>query len=284
LPGSVVHDQHRLLTAIDIFPSFTAPMFLPYHDFSSTIVHRDSLFTIDKDSSELSNIFLSIIHPYNTDAFNHFISKHDLTYFYSLLVMNFRNGFPLGEMPPLTDTVIFKNHPSTLLHSHVVDKYLTDELNAGRMSGPYSRQQVKKILRGAIFCSPLLVSVQTQQPGMPDKLRVCRHLSKGDKNTPSMNSHIHKEDFPTRFDTASKVADIVGPFLHGFHLRWPSSTWASPLVALFYMGFTSGGSLLHGFHLRWPSSSCRKLPSGDLPLRHLLEIVHVAISSSTSTK
>jgi hypothetical protein len=192
------------------------------------------LITEGRVSSEHAHdIFLSIIHPYDTDAFEHFISKHDLTYFYSLLITNLRNGFPLGEMPRLTNTVIFKNHPSTFIHSDVIDKYLTDELDAGRMSGPFSLQHVEYILRGAVFCSPLLVSIQTQQPGVPDKLRVCRHLSKGDKINPSMNSHIHKEDFPTRFDTASRVADIVGLFSptgifhcylylsHGLHLWWP---------------------------------------------------------------
>ena len=61
------------------------------------------------------DIFLKIIHPYDTDAFDHLLSKHRLTQFYLLLIQNLRNGFPLGEMPPLTDTVIFKNHPSMLL-------------------------------------------------------------------------------------------------------------------------------------------------------------------------
>jgi hypothetical protein len=177
------------------------------------------------------DIYSAIIHPYITDAFHHFILKHDLYQFYSLLLTNLRYGFPLGEMPPITRTVIFKNHPSTTLFSDAIDKYLTEELNAGRMSGPFSASHVETILRGPFFCSPLLVSVQTQQPGTPDKLRVCRHLSKGDKNTPSMNSHINKEDFPTRFDTASKVADIVR-FLPMSRLLY------------FFMRFTSAGLLL----------------------------------------
>jgi hypothetical protein len=237
--GCVPHVPDRPTVTTD--SSHTAvPQFLPYRDFSNTIVHRDSLTTADKDPSGHSdNIFRRIIHPYDTNAFDHFISKHDLTSFYSLLVTNLRNGFPLGEMPPLTDTVIFNNHPSTLLHSDVVDKYLTDEIDAGRMSGPFSLQHVENTLRGPIFCSPLLISVQVQQPGTPDKLRVCRHLSKGNKNIPSMNSHIHKEDFPTRFDTASRVADIVRFFLSDRRLYFYHPS----------MGFTSGGSHLYGFHL-----------------------------------
>lgn len=241
------------------YSSPTAPQFLFYHDFSNTIVHRDSLITADMDFLENSNdIYLRIVHPYDTDAFLHFLLKHDLTRFYSLLVTNLRNGFPLGEMPPIIDTVIFKNHPSVLPHSDAIDKYLTDELDAGRMSGPFPRQLVGKILRGPFFCSPLLVSIQTQQPGTPDKLRVCRHLSKGDKNTASMNSHIHKEDFPTRFDTALRVADIVGLFpsdrrQFSFVFRSPllagSLSSRDPLlVALPPMGFTSGDPYLHRIH------------------------------------
>ena len=90
-----------------------------------------------------------------------------------------------------------------------------------------------------------------------------------------MNSHIHKEDFPTRFDTASKVADIVrlftpagdrlpffllgftsgGPSLHELHLWWLFTTWASPLVALISMDFTSGGPSPHELHLWWLSTT-----------------------------
>jgi hypothetical protein len=216
-PGSAGNALH----GINSTPSLASPQILPYRNFSDTIVHRDS-FTADAEFSD--NIYFRIVHPYDIDAFEHFLSKHDLIYFYPLLVSNLRNGFPLGDMPPLIDTIIFKNHPSALLFSDVVDKYLTDELAAGRMSGPFSLPYTEKILRGAIMSSPLLVSIQIQQPGMPDKLRVCRHLSKGNKNTPSMNSHIQKEDFPTRFDTASRVADIVHSlpiYTQGFHIWWP---------------------------------------------------------------
>ena len=237
-PGSAGLALHGHLTAINSTPSTTLPKVLPYRDFSDTIVLRDSF---PADVAHSDDIYLRIVHPYNIDAFEYFLSKHDLTYFYSLLVSNLRNGFPLGDMPPLIDTIIFKNHPSALLFTDAVDKYLADELTAGRMSGPFSLQYTEKILRGAFLCSPLLVSVQTQQPGMPDKLRVCRHLSKGNKNTPSMNSHIQKEDFPTRFDTASKVADIVRSL--------PLSSGVPHPVALLSMGSTSSGPTIYGFHI-----------------------------------
>jgi len=79
----------------------------------------------------------------------------------------------------------------------------------GRMSGPFSHEETELILHGPFQASPLIVSLQPQQHSMPDKVRICRHLSKASKLHASMNSHIRKEDFPTCFDLASKVAEIV---------------------------------------------------------------------------
>jgi hypothetical protein len=115
-------------------------------------------------------------------------------------------------MPPLTDAVILPNNPSTYPYLQDIQDYLQKELSAGRMSGPFSRGEAELILRGPFFSSPFVVDVQPQQPGTPDKIRICRHLSKASKSHPSVNSHIRKEDFPMRFDFASKVAEIVSPF------------------------------------------------------------------------
>jgi hypothetical protein len=112
-------------------------------------------------------------------------------------------------MPIISSTVILPNNSSILPHMDVIDEYLHKELLAGRMSGPFSREEVKLILRGPFQSSPLIITAQPQEPGTPDKLRICRHLSKATKFHASVNSHIRKEDFPTRFDMASKVADMV---------------------------------------------------------------------------
>ena len=119
-------------------------------------------------------------------------------------------------MSALTDSVILSNNPSTYPYMHEIQDYLQKELVAGRMSGPFSREEVELILHGPFFSSPLVVDVQPQQPGTPDKIRICRHLSKASKLHPSVNLHIHKEDFPTHFDLASKVAEIVSFFLFQF--------------------------------------------------------------------
>ena len=77
------------------------------------------------------------------------------------------------------------------------------------MSGPFSHEETELILHGPFQSSPLIMAVQPQYPGVPDKLRVCWHLSKSTRAHPSVNSYIHKADFPTRFDLASKVAHMV---------------------------------------------------------------------------
>jgi hypothetical protein len=200
------------------FPQFNSILLaiitkpLQYHDFSDSIVHRNlHLLSNSELLDPHTDIFTHIIHPYDTTAFELLLSKHNLSCSYSLLVTNLKNGFPLGVLPALTKTVVIQNHPSVIQRAKIVNQYLTDEVKARHMSGPFSCQHVEHVLHGAFFSSPLLVSVQTQQPVVPDKLRVCWHLSKGNREKPSVNSHIHKEQFPTRFDTASRVADTVRP-------------------------------------------------------------------------
>jgi hypothetical protein len=190
----------------DPFISTTFPSLLNYRNFYDTIIHRPPNLP---EAHPYNEIYNRIVQPYNPKAFEDLLLQHKITHLYPLLVKNLRNGFPLGEMPSLTETVILENHPSAQQYPDTVKQYLEDEIEAGRMDGPFSRDAITSILRGPFFASPLIVSVQPQGPGTPDKLRVCRHLSKSNKLTTSVNSHVKKEDFPTRFDTASRVADIV---------------------------------------------------------------------------
>jgi len=156
------------------------------------------------------SIFDMIVHPYDTDAFNRLLRLHDLYKLYPNLISNLRHGFPLGDnFPVLNSSNIIPNHPSFFDHIPHIDAYISEEIFNGRMSGPFSQERVERILRGPFQSSPLIVAVQPQAPGEPDKIRICRHLSKATKLIHSVNSFISKDDFPTRFDTASRVADIV---------------------------------------------------------------------------
>ncbi len=83
------------------------------------------------------------------------------------------------------------------------------------MSGPYSQEEAEHILRGPFYASPLIVAEHNQGPNLPPKPRVCRNLSKDDKASGmgSVNSFVEKEFFPTHFDMAQDVEDVVSLFL-----------------------------------------------------------------------
>jgi len=198
---------------LEAFLEASLPPTLLYPSFAPTIIQRPNF---DANIHAHPEIFNRIVCPYDPDAFALFLDKHDLTSLYPNLVNNLRNGFPLGPMPNLLATNILPNHPTVLDYLPDVDEYLKDEVAAGRMSGPFSKEMVEGILRGPFQSSPLIVSVQPQGPGEPDKIRICRHLSKSSRNVPSVNSFISKHNFPTRFDTASRVADMVSSFLYTF--------------------------------------------------------------------
>lgn len=154
-----------------------------------------------------------IVTPYDSSAIEASLIKHGLVNDYPLLIKNLRNGFPMGDFPPLHSTVIFPNHPSCNEYSDFVDSYLEEEVTARRMSGPFSQQEAETILKGHFQCSPIIISAQTQGQNEPDKLRLCRHLSKGDRQHLSTNAYIEKEKFPTKVGSATQVAEIVSrPF------------------------------------------------------------------------
>ena len=205
-PGPVAPSQP---STEDFVLASRSPL-LQYVDFSPSIIPRSPL---PHSLPEHSLIFNQVSHPYNPNAFDFFLLKHNLSSAYPFLTFNLRHGFPLGHMPPLLHTVILPNNPSIQPHMDFIDEYLQKELLAGRMSGPFSCMETELILRGPFQSSPLIVAVQPQHPGVPDKLRVCRHLSKSTKTHASVNSHIRKEDFPTRFDLATKVAHMVSTSL-----------------------------------------------------------------------
>ena len=196
---------------------FSPHISLSYTDFSSSIHSRSPLHSALAGDDLIYN---RVIHPYSSDVFEHLLNKHNLTSRYPLLVRNLRCGFPLGTMPKLEQTVIVPNHPSVTANLDAVHEYLSTELGASRMSGPYTLQDTERILRGPFYSSPLIVAVQEQGNGLPPKRRVCRNLSRGDRDSGylSINSFINKEDFPTRFDMAFRVADAVSS--HSFVTLW----------------------------------------------------------------
>lgn len=191
------HAESAALPTIEQFlPSIIHPL-LKYTDFSSSIAARPNFNSLLHISQE---IFEWIVHPYDTDAFDHMLQKHGLSQCYPLLIDNLCHGFPLGNMPNLTETVIIKNNRSFDEFQDDILDYINKEVVAGRMSGPFSKEDIEQTLCGLFYSSPI-IAVSQPQPGLPNKVRVCQHLSKSTRHVNSINSHISKDDFPTRFNT-----------------------------------------------------------------------------------
>jgi hypothetical protein len=140
----------------------------------------------------------------------------------------------MGDFPTLLQTTIFENHPSCAEHEDFIRSYLLEEVNARRMSGPFSRDETETILMGPFLCSPIIIAAQPQNPGEPDKLRLCRHLSKGNKRQPSTNAYVDKEKYPTKYNTAAEVAEIVSilPSLPSFLSPFPRPSVPAADVAI----------------------------------------------------
>ncbi|RXW12012.1 hypothetical protein EST38_g13843 [Candolleomyces aberdarensis] len=171
-------------------------------------------------SSTHPKILNHICTPYNADAFNKFFRRFpSLHEKYPHLTQKLREGFPMGTFPELKKMFIFDNRPLNEEKQKFLDNYSRDEVESGRMSGPYMKDVLEGIVGGPFQCSPIAIDKKPIDSTPNMKLRICINLSKGNKHHPSTNSYSDKEDFPTSYDLASYVADLVSaPFLTS--LRW----------------------------------------------------------------
>jgi len=182
-----------------------------------------------------SEVFQRVVTPYDPKAFNHFLKCFDLSEKYPDLVFNLQHGFPIGNIPPPTHTYIPKNHKSALDHIDVIHTYCQEEVSLGRMSGPFSADEVFNILGGHFVSSPLGV---VEKAGEPGKLRVVRDLSFQNPDGYSVNGFLDSDDFPTEWGTAAQIADIVSVFhVMSTRLRnivsrtlWPSTKKPKPYI------------------------------------------------------
>ncbi len=155
-----------------------------------------------------SNIRDRIVTPYSADVIESLLAQHDLLDQHPGLTHKLRSSFPMGDFPQLQCSVIFPNYISDPAHTDFINDYFDEEVSAGRMSGPFSQEEVESIL-GPFQCSPCSVNTQEQGPDVPPKLRVVCNLSKGSSVHPSTNDFIDSSKFPTRFGSAAEVAKIV---------------------------------------------------------------------------
>jgi hypothetical protein len=66
----------------------------------------------------------------------------------------------LATSPPLTKTTVISNYLLALLYPEAVDKYLTNEMAASHVSGPFTLDKVEVAFYRPVILSPLIIAVQ----------------------------------------------------------------------------------------------------------------------------
>ena len=161
--------------------------------------------TIPSPPASVSN-YSKIITPLSAEGFDTLLRRHDLTSRYPNLSWNLRNGFPLGEFSHLHESYNHPNHSNSDSVNDYILNYIQDEVAGGRMSGPFTWDQLKKEARGEVIVSPLGA---VDKAGEPGKLRIIRDLSFRGKAPFSVNDKIDPNSYITKWTTAAMVMDLV---------------------------------------------------------------------------
>lgn len=123
-------------------------------------------------------------------------------------------GFHIGDLAPITTTIIHPNYPAANEHMAFIEEYVNEQVALGRMTGPYPRAEVERILGSPFISSPLSVV-----PKANGKLRLVQDCSKEDEDGLSVNGRINTDLFPTKWGSAAEVAELVSPFFFRFDSR-----------------------------------------------------------------
>jgi hypothetical protein len=160
-----------------------------------------------------------IVTPLSADGFNTLLHHYNLMLQYPTLSLDLRNSFPLGEFDTyLSDSYNHPNHSNALPHTDRIASYIQDEVTGGRMSGPFTWDELKKEARGNVIVSPLGA---VDKAGEPGKLRITCNLSFKGKAPFSVNDRIDKDAFSTKWGTAATIIDLVSLLIPKIHFISP---------------------------------------------------------------
>src|ERR1700722_20401377 len=152
--------------------------------------------------------FSRIRTPYDSTAFQLYLSKANIIDRYPDLPFKLANGFSLGPIPPISSSYTPDNSPFTYEHSDFIRKYIDEELSLGRFTGPFTKEELEKKI-GPFRSSPIQVAIVDNGPDLPPKYRCCRNLSFKGSSDASINDLIGSENFHTRWYTAVECAKII---------------------------------------------------------------------------
>lgn len=106
---------------------------------------------------------------------------------------------------PLRRLYYFDNHSSSSRDESFIDAYILQEQAAGRYSEGYPASALEALI-GPFRTSPLGLVPKPHS----DKLRLVQDLSfPRNSSTPSVNSHIDSDNFPTAWGTFSDACALV---------------------------------------------------------------------------
>lgn len=157
-----------------------------------------------------------IITPYNADAFERTLVTLGLQHRHPDLANNLRSGFPIGNFPSLSRTSRPRNHKRGVENMDFILAYAAEQVELGRMTGPYTQDEVEQVLGSPFVSSPLTVVPKSGGAG----LRLVQDCSFVNEQGFSVNSFIDSDDFPTRWGTAAKFAQKVSQLSFPFVLAW----------------------------------------------------------------
>lgn len=146
-----------------------------------------------------------VVTPYKADAWDDFLARYSLTMKYPNLSNSIRLGFRAGYPPDFISSFTPPNMPSALEHPEVLDAYILEELEAGRVSGPFTKSQIELILGPFRSCPLGLVP----KAGDALKWRIVRNLSKRDRDGISVNDLLDPDLLPTTWGSAALAAELV---------------------------------------------------------------------------
>lgn len=88
-----------------------------------------------------------------------------------------------------------------------IDEYL-EERAAGRMDGPYTEEEMRRMCGGHFAACPVHVVTQLDEAGKL-KRRIVRNMSFEGREGYSVNDLLDSDDYPTEWGSAPMVAEIV---------------------------------------------------------------------------
>ena len=155
------------------------------------------------------DLLFKICMPYNPEAVKNFLQLYpELKPRFSTLPKKLRKGFNMGDFLPLQQTIIWPNNKSVIEHEVYLEKYFKEEEDKGCTSRPFSQQEMEDICGGHFHSSPISVVVTLDDEGK-EKKQICINLSKGSEELPSVNSYYDPKKYPTPFNMAASMAEIV---------------------------------------------------------------------------